>query len=440
MNIDTNALITRLLNNDLPLSDAEHDAFLVADRKLYAALLRLSNLSPDTLMAIIQRLLAVTDVPTAGISKAEENNLILQCLPYLPVSSVLQGFLNLVKRRVNNQRTSGWIRSYIFGSPQLENWAVNYRRDLRRLIRHALGQQVTLTCLHKFAQNDTAYLRRYVLRYAEDQALVRDVFLFLFGKLTSSQFPLLNAYLSARKDIEAGKGLPLKVLQGLRGTFHPQVSLRSLRRLAAKDKIKRDIISNDESLIGKIRSYYKSGIDLNSVNQAIDQQVARLPNWNSNIYFIVDTSASMQGFGHREYNNLAIAVGLLKVFQKLTNQPTDNEFPKASGTTCLAPALIEAAKQSPDLIVLISDGYENVEQGDAAMVLKGLKQLGIKIPMFHIIPAFTEREKIADRLPLPECPYVLETGQHGFLSTWLRIRTLIEPESLSSLLREGAEL
>jgi hypothetical protein len=29
-------------------------------------------LSPDTLMAIIQRLLAVTDVPSAGISKAED--------------------------------------------------------------------------------------------------------------------------------------------------------------------------------------------------------------------------------------------------------------------------------------------------------------------------------------------------------------------------------
>jgi hypothetical protein len=232
--------------------------------------------------------------------------------------------------------------------------------------------------------------------------------------------------------------LPLKVLQGLRGTFHPQVSLRSLHRLAAKEKIKRDIISNDDSLIGKIRSYYKSGIDLNSINQAIDQEVARLPKWgNANIYFIVDTSASMQGFGHREYNNIAIATGLSKVFQKLTNQPTDNEFPKPSGITCLAPALIEAVKQSPDLIILISDGYENVEQGDSAMVLKALKHLGIKIPIFHIIPAFTEREKIADRLPLPECPYFLETGQHGFLSTWLRIRTLIEPESLSSLLRHG---
>ncbi len=192
-----------------------------------------------------------------------------------------------------------------------------------------------------FLQDDTAYLRRYVLRYAEDKALVHDVFLFLFGKLTTSKFPLLNAYLSAAKDIEAGKGLPLKVLQGLRGTFHPQISQHSLRCLAAKEKIKRDIISNDDSLIGKIRSYYKSGID---------QEVARLPKWNANIYFIVDTSASMQRFGHREYNNLAIAIGLLKVFQKLTNKQPDNEFPQASGTTCLAPALIEAVKQSPDLI------------------------------------------------------------------------------------------
>jgi len=76
---------------------------------------------------------------------------------------------------VNNQRTSGWIRAYIFGAPQLESWAVTHRRALRKLTCHALGNPVTLTCLHKFAQDEknekdektTAYLRHYVLRYAK---------------------------------------------------------------------------------------------------------------------------------------------------------------------------------------------------------------------------------------------------------------------------------
>ena len=452
MNIDTNAILNRLINNDLPLSDAEHDAFLVADRKLYAALLRLPNLSPETLMAIIQRLLAVTDVPTAGISKAEEDNLILQCLPHLPVSSVLQGFLNLVKRRVNNQRTSGWIRAYIFGAPQLESYAVTYRQTLRKLIRHALGAPVTQTCTHKFLlekpdKKTKTYLQRYVLRYAKDTALVEDVFLFLFGKLKTSKFSLLNAYLATRHNIEAGKGLPFKVLRGIAGTFQPEIPQRRLRRLAGREKLKRDVTEQfDGSLVGKIREYYQSSIDLSHLNEAINAEAAQITALDAHVYFIMDASASMRGFGHREFNNIAIAMGLLKVFQKRIRKTEiawiggapnkKNAFPEPIGTTSLAPALIKEIQQNTDLIILISDGYENVEQGDTAMVLAEIEKLGIKIPMLHIIPAFTERENIADRQPLVGSPTFLETGQRGFLSTWLRIRAHLEPESLSLLLRQ----
>ncbi len=226
---NTNTLINQLLNGDAQLSDEQHDAFLTKDRSLYAALLRLPNLSAKTALAIIQRLLAVTEITVGqAVSKSQkeqEDRLILELLPHLPVSSVLQGFLKLVERRVNNQRTSGWIRAYIFGAPQLESWAVTYRETLRKLIRHALGAPVTQTCLHKFAgkkpdKKTTAYLQRYVLRYAKDAALVQDVFLFIFGKLKKSQFSLLNAYFETRHDIEAGKGLPFKVLRGIAGTFH----------------------------------------------------------------------------------------------------------------------------------------------------------------------------------------------------------------------------
>jgi hypothetical protein len=454
---NTNTLINQLLNGDAQLSDEQHDAFLTKDRSLYAALLRLPNLSAKTAMAIIQRLLAVTEI-TVGLAvsksqKEQEDRLILELLPHLPVSSVLQGFLKLVERRVNNQRTSGWIRAYIFGAPQLESYAVTYRQTLRKLIRHALGAPVTQTCLHKFAlekpdKKTTAYLQRYVLRYAKDAALVQEVFLFLFGKLEQSQFSLLNAYLEARYDIEAGKGLPFKVLRGIAGTFHqPDISQRHLRRLAGREKLKRDVTEEvDGSLVGKIRNYYHSATDISHLNAAIEAEATQITAWDANVYFIVDASASMRGFGHREYNNIAIAMGLLKVFQKRIREteigwigatPNDNNaFPQPVGTTALAPALIKAFQAEPDLIILISDGYENVEQGDTAMVLAEFEKLGIKIPILHIIPAFTERENIADRQPLVGSPTFLETGQRGFLSTWLRIRAHLEPESLSMLLRQ----
>lgn len=454
--LNTNILVSRLINGDAQLSDEQHDAFLSEDRQLYAALLQLPSLPPETAIAIIQRLLAVTEMaqgqPVPEKQRLQEDSLMVEIFPHLPIDAVLSGLLKLVELRVNNQRTSGWIRAYIFGSPQLESWAVNHRQALRKLIRHALGNPVTLTCLHKLASDkkDEVYLKHYVLRYAKDPALVQDVFLFLFGKLTESQFSLLNAYLAARLDIKAGKGLSLKVLQGIAATFHPKTSKRRLHSLASRGKIEwRQVTEEsekaDKSLVGQIRRYYRSAESADSLNEAIEQEAARIPDWDAHIYFILDASASMCGFGHRQYNNMAIAMGIWKVFQKRIRKTQvawlgaahsdDGTFPQPAGATSIAPALIEAVKQQPDGIVLISDGYENVEQGDTAAVLAGFEQLGIRIPILHIIPAFTERDRIEDR-QLPGCITFRETGQRGFLSTWLRIRAQLQPESLSELLRQ----
>jgi sulfur transfer protein SufE len=460
--LNTDTLISQLLKGDAQLSDEQHDAFLTTDRQLYATLLRLPNLLPETAMAIIQRLLAVTETsPGNHVEKTQrlqEDKLIVEILPHLPVATVLQGFSKLVERRVNNQRTSGWIRAYIFGAPQLESWAVTHRRALRKLTRHALGNPVTLTCLHKFAQDEkdektTAYLRHYVLRYAKDNAaLVRDVFLFLFGKLKNSQFTQLSAYLAARQEMEAGKGLPLKVLQGLKGSFHPKFPKRRLRHLASREKTKREVSEEieeaDDSLVGRIRRYYRTAetAQLAQINEAIEQEAARIPDWDAHVYFIMDASDSMRGFGYRQYNNMAIAMGILKVFQKRIRQtqvawigaaPSDDDaFPQPAGATASAPALLEAVKQKPDVIILISDGYENVEQGDTAAVLAGIEQLGIFMPMLHIIPAFTERDRIEERQPLTGYPAFLETGQRGFLSTWLQMRAHLESGAVSTLLRQ----
>ena len=458
---NTSTLINQLINGNAQLSNEQHDQLLTEDRQIYAALLRLPHLLPETAMAIIQRLLAVTEIaPGQRVSekqRKQEDSLITEILPHLPVLNVLQGFLSLVERRVNNQRTSSWMRAYIFGSPQLESWAVNYRQILKRLIRHALGKQVTSTCLYKFALEKTddraaTYLRRNVLRYAKDTVLAREVFLFLFGQIQKSQFRLLQAYLAARQTIKAGMGLPLKVLRGIRATFHPDTSIRSLRYLARRDKIKRDVTDEletvDESLVGQIRHVYRTSNTalLAQLNLAIEREAKRIPYRDAHVYFILDASASMRGFGHRQYNSIAIAMALLKVFQKRIRQtdtawigakPTEpHGFPQPIGPTSIVPAFLDAVRQSPDLIFFISDGYENVEPGDAAMALAGIKQLGIEIPILHIIPVFTERDKIEQRQPFPDCPIFLETGQRGFLSTWLRIRAHLQPELLPTLLRQ----
>ncbi|TGO02558.1 hypothetical protein PN36_05960 [Candidatus Thiomargarita nelsonii] len=71
-------------------------------------------------MAIIQRLLAVTEM-AAGQAvpdslRLQEDRLIVEILPHLSVDTVLGGFLNLLERRVNNQRTWGSMPLSIEGN------------------------------------------------------------------------------------------------------------------------------------------------------------------------------------------------------------------------------------------------------------------------------------------------------------------------------------
>jgi len=70
--LNTNTLIYQLLNSNAQLSDAQHDAFLSKDRQLYATLLRLPNLSGQTAMAIIQRLLAITKMGAMLYQKSKD--------------------------------------------------------------------------------------------------------------------------------------------------------------------------------------------------------------------------------------------------------------------------------------------------------------------------------------------------------------------------------
>ncbi|EAY28423.1 vWA domain-containing protein [Microscilla marina] len=463
-----NQLIKQVVQDQMPLSETSHNTLLEHNRMLYASLLNLPSLSVEDSMQIIQRLLAVTEQdgkPVSLDAKRTEDRLMSEVLPFLEVTKVLEGFGKLVTLKVNNQRTATWIKTYILGSPHLEQWAVSHRALIAKLLTHALGKQATQTCVHfmllsKTKRNDrqNAYLDKYIYHCAGNNtpALVKDVYLFLFGKLSETSHKQLNAYLQSRKKLENGKGLPYKVLRGLAATFHPKTEASQVRRLAGKNKVKREYIvggelvgANSTNLVDRIRKQYIEGMQDEWVAQKILAESSKIPHWDAKVALVLDTSYSMLGFGARMYNNLSIATALTQVLEKRTSELTivqvgnqqTTDFPQAQGVTTLAEGILEAMEHQPDAVLVVSDGYENVEQGDAEMVLQGLKNLGVETPFVHILPAFTVREAYEHRQALgKDTPLILETGEKGLMPTWLNIQFALRPNRIVDVLQNSMQM
>lgn len=462
-----NQLIKQVVQDQVPLSEASHNTLLEHNRMLYASLLNLPGLSAEDSMQIIQRLLAVTEQGGRAVSlevKKTEDRLMGEVLPFLEVSKVLDGFKQLVALKVNNQRTANWIKSYLLGSPQIELWVVSHRNTVAKLLVHAMGKQVAQTCLNfmllkkgKRTDHQNAYLEKNIYRFSGENKplLVKDVYLFLFGKLQKTQHEKLDAYLQSRKNLEKGKGLPYKVLRGLAATFHPKTESSQVRRLAGKNKVKREYIvggelvdANSTNLVDRIRKQYLEAAKDEWVDQKILAEASRLPHWDARVALILDTSYSMLGFGARMHNNLSIATAIAQVLEKRTSNmkilqvgnKQATAFPQAQGVTSLAEGVLEAMTYQPEAVLVISDGYENVEQGDTEMVLQGLKNLGINTPFVHILPAFTVREAYEHRQLLgKDMPLILETGERGFMPTWLNIQFALQPDNIADVLQNSMQ-
>lgn len=456
----TNLALARALTPQLHLSDHDHDALLENDRATYTALLASNATSTTTAVGILARLLAVTDGPRDLV---RENRLIAQALADLPVADVIAGFSELARKKINNQRTSGVIRSYLFGAPDLEKIVVHHRRAVRRILTHAMGRGVSAAIARIAAtppsertESENRSLAKHVTRYAKAAEIAVPCVAFVFGHDVTppTKDGPIAKYQGAKTNLEKGAGLPYATLRGIASTYHKNAPRHVVPRLAVSARVKRHIDEaaelSDTSLVGVLKRLYKTReIALfDEVEQALQTAIAPLPRLDLNVAMIVDASASMRGVGHREFSALAIAEAIRLVIEKRTiasrvtwigARPEPNGLVTPSGATELAPAMVAAAVESPDAVLVISDGYENVESGDAKRTLDALRGLGVDVPFVHVLPAFTVREHVEDRQPLGADNTILETGENGFVPLVLRLAARVAPQALPSILEALVE-
>ncbi len=408
-----------------------HEAVFAINRGLYAAMLVLPGLLDISRQIGIEKLLKdqTGSNENSMISWQDEQKIIRYIANDIEPQRLFKLFGTLKTNKVNNRRTRRLILTSILSSNKLEFWAVKYRKKLRTAITHAWGQKTATFVRETISKGITSAtnkqkteLKKLIDKFAhadgklspENRKKVYQCVCFILDGEKKYNLELLKHYYEARDDLEKGKNLPTEVLEGIRSSFHKDYDHAKVLQLT-KHKM------SDRSKMLLQKSAKKAGVEINfdptkqnlvklyvyalemginkKIRDAMDQRAkkvaASIPIRYKNVGIVVDTSASMFGSDKQKNRPLAIALTMRDILSAnadnsislATNGEFDNKgMIKASGETSLANTLVDVVKQEPDVVYMITDGYENAPAGRVNEVIKVMRKINIDTPIYQVTP------------------------------------------------------
>ena len=360
-----------------------------------------------------------------------ENQAIEYVIRELPFSRWLKLLVRLSRNKVNNARLRRICREFWnkYGDAY---HAIKYRAKFRTVLRHChIGE-------------------------GEDPHRA-EVHRWIFGRLRNpadvQHNPLLRSRLTAADDLGACFDLPLEIGRDIAVACHGMKPKEFTEQFAGKSETesgdaivargratrKQSLIANRQAgtdvdfkrfeLIELLQHGYWVRDDQESpeafakirdeLYAAIDLQAKRLARnlqLPDNVHAIVDNSGSARGSDERAYHALAVIEATFRVIgaasEKLGTSLTCHFVGDAGeGNTLLSPAggtdlrrpLARALAARPDMVVILSDGYENVSAGSVAQILatRAVRESGIGV--VHLNPVAAAEaggtRRLAENLP-----------------------------------------
>jgi hypothetical protein len=352
-----------------------------------------------------------------------ENEVILKVWGSVPVPTLLNEMIDWRKKHLNNMRSRQLILRFVLGSDSFPYWALVYRRKLRSVLSHVWGEATAL----RIKKDASQYLRlgsvsddlkTWIQKYLSKNSL-KDTCEGLAVLLGDWNVPFTRPEyvqrFEARSDASKIPGLPLPVALGLssmhkdfdKGTIYG--SKETQKTMSAKQKVRvqkaaektgakveMDLASQTTSTI--IRYGYERGFDpevTSAIAKRIKSEAKKTPMRFGTSAVVVDTSASSFGSGQRKYFPIASGLSVALFVKEVSDScqifyttETAAKFPKPSGDSDLSSAVVKALMTNPEILFLVSDGYENVSAGTLDSVLRAVRKIGIKIPIVHLNPVF----------------------------------------------------
>ena len=171
-----------------------------------------------------------------------------------------------------------------------------------------------------------------------------------------------------------------------------------LQKSAKKAGVKLDFDPTKQNLVKLYVYALEMGINA-QIRKAMDERAektaASIPIRYGKTSIVVDTSKSMFGSDKQKNRPIAVALSMRDILAANSDESfvfaTNGEFKhsgmiKPSGETSLANALVKAVKKEPDVVYIITDGYENAPAGRVNEVIKRIREMGINTPIYQVTP------------------------------------------------------
>lgn len=334
-------------------------------------------------------------------------------LETLGADRVLRVFLALRRERANHKHARKAILRYILNHPQFEDLLGSRRPAVADSLEHAIGKNVARACAKWLAEGERSrqtYVRRNLLRFARDPARVGSLFPALYGGGVRSL--ATGAYQQTHRD-------------------------RAEQLDREPERPKTVTATNRGDIAATLVHLYRGGSspELERAVEAYVEAAARpLPYFEGKVAVVLDASASTRGYGEREYCAIAQSVAFQRVLQRRCDRlevfPVGGSgtLPQPQGPSDLAMATIAAIESQPDLVAIVSDGYENTYPGDLARVTATFTQLGIQTPVVFCHSKFSPNDDLSLRRNAPNLPEFEFWHQEDFEGVLVALFSFVEGE------------
>jgi hypothetical protein len=250
----------------------------------------------------------------------------------------------------------------------------------------------------------------------------------VFGKVSQAaqvqHNPLLAARLAAVQDYEAVFALPFDIARDIAVCQHQRKAAEFTQEFAERGKLTRkeqlraqgtagvEVDYRKFSLLELLRHLYQHPIEWDLIAPVLDEKAQQLasqmrlphgsfgeaephPKLPPKVALVVDNSQSAIGSQERLYYPLAVIEAIARLCLAVKNSdvqafyvgaPMNGSWLKAQGGTEIRQPLAQALAWRPDLVLILSDGYENTSAGSVAQLLntRAVKNSGIAI--IHLNP------------------------------------------------------
>lgn len=464
--------------------DAElqaHAMLMDLSRDLYTVLLALPGVTDRSVQVGMKKLLSThrNGVSDEFLTPAMERAVLYHLIQALPVPRMLRlmdafryGNPELGVSRANNARTRKLVLRTLLGSPRLPLWSVKYRSKMESALTHAWGKRLASILREilrkdgrRFTAKDKVILGQNLDKFAgEKSKQARECVAFILGVRERLSVPLLKAFEAAKTDLSKGARLPLEVLEGIRSTYHADVSKDEVLKLVArggkmtahqKKAVQKrakaaDVeVKMDPTRYEAVDLYlyaFEMGLDAD-ITKALEEKAVKaasaFPARYGDVGIVVDASASMKGHKTQPLRPMAATLAMRDMLQHVGERQSTyyvggqmGDLVRPMGDTALADGLVEALEGSPDVVFVLSDGYENAPAGRFAEVMEQVREIGVDTPVYHLNPVFAAERTGVRELAAGLVPTMPVKSPTGLGTTMLRGLIEAEPvRGINSLVR-----